>query len=209
MLRDSHDAPFPGGRCWLHLSLCALLMLNLVALADTGIYRIVKPDGTVLYTDRPGDAVERIEVVPGNRYRTPSAPTTEPPPSRREPAQPTPPTPEYQVSMVEPAAGTTVRAPGGRFSIRVSIDPAPADDLYLIAYINGEAGNSPVPAATDTDLEVFSEIPGDRQLQVALVDAEQRVLARSSTQPIYLLRRALLQPAPANPAPNWNPPGDS
>ena len=193
----------------LRLALCILLLLHLTALADTGIYRVVKPDGSVLYTDRPDDTAERVELGSGNRYQTAPTPAPATADASPEPAQTAPATPEYHISLTEPAADTATRAPGGRFSVRVSIDPEPAEDLYVIAYVNGEAGNDPVPAASDTRLEAFSEIPGDQQLQVVLLDAEEQVIARSATQSIHLLRRTLLQPPPANPAPNWNPPGNS
>lgn len=187
------------------LLLCAVL--GMAAAQASEIFRVVKPDGTVLYTDQPVPGAERLETGVGNHYSAPRATPRTAPDANDDRERTSPATiRDYAIELLEPEAEAAIRAPGGQFSVRVRIEPAPESELYAVATLNGERSGEPV-AITDaeTSLEVFSEIPGERHLQVLLLDDNEQPVARSASHRIHLLRRTLLQPAPANPAPNWNP----
>ena len=188
------------GRLGPLLAGLALLAFQPAASADT-IYRQYDAQGNVVFTDRPNSGpAEQVDVRPANSSAAPpaSAPQRQQA-GRREAA----PSGGYEVRITTPHDEQGVRAPDGRVAVNAEVTPALREDHRLQLLVNGEP--QPIEADNGTfDLEWFER--GENHLQVRILGPDRRELARSARVTFYLLRPSLLQPAPANPAPNFRPP---
>lgn len=192
----------------LLLMLVIPLLAGHAALAGE-IYRIEQPDGSVLFTDRPQPGSNTIELDPGNHFnaRAPARADDSDRPATPENADTAAEGagPQHELNIVEPAAEAGVRAPAGRFQTTIEIDPTPPADYQLRGTLNGN-GFGPVAAAPRVTLQLQSRQRGEQQLQVRLLDGGGADAGAAAERRFSIIRRSIQQPAPANPAPNWQPP---
>lgn len=161
------------------------------------IYVTRDAEGNPVFTDRPGTTPsERLDLRTPNVYEAQSIPEPEPRPARRGRAADE--GPQYTVRITQPADEEGVRAPDGQVAVSVSVEPGLQRGHRLELLLNGSRVASSGSAGSFT-IETFDR--GENRLNARVVDGE-RTLAQSDTTTFYLLRRSLLQPGPANPAPN-------
>ena len=153
-----------------------LSTLLITSLSQAEIFRSVRPDGTVVYSDQPGDNAEAVDLPP--LMITPSTEMQNHPGQKQEPdkairrrisiSSPTPNSiipnglnPSTVVTQTSPALGKNDR-------IRILLDNR------LVAY-----GNQ--------NRYVLQQLPrGQHQLQAQWVDKEGKLLAQSSTVSIQV-----------------------
>lgn len=180
-------------------AIALLAALWAVPAAGQDIYVTHDAEGNPVYSDRPpsNDAAP-VKLRDSNIYEAQAIPRTEPAPRRREQASDAV---RYTVRITQPAHEEAIRAPEGRVQVEISVEPDLRPGHRLTLLRNGE----PVPGEGRS----FSVQTYDRGASefVAVVMDGDRELARSEPVTVYLLRRGLLSPAPANPAPNFLPVG--
>ncbi len=164
--------------------------------AAQDIYVTQDDQGNPVFSDRPsGVDAAPIELRESNVFEAQPIPEVQPRTHRRrgEGSEAV----SYEVRITQPAHEEAIRAPEGRVQVEVSVEPGlrPGHRLQLLR--NG----NPVPGEGSS----FAVQTYDRGANefVARVMEGERELARSEPITVYLLRRGLLSPAPANPAPNF------
>lgn len=182
------------------LNIAAMLMATWALPAGAQhIYVTEDAQGNPIYSDRPSSVDSApIKLREPNVYDAQPIPQAQPRLSRRgEEGNAA----RYNISITQPAHEAAIRAPEGRVQVEVSVDPSLRSGHRLQLLRNGEPvsgeGNSFSVQTYDRGANEF----------VARVMDGNRELARSEPVTVYLLRRGLLSPAPANPAPNFLPLG--
>ena len=158
------------------------------------VYRVVQPDGSVLFTDVPPKdrPATRIEVAPLNT----AAPLAPPPDSAtRSPASEPKGYEEFRITS--PGDGEAIRDNAGNVNIDLSLKPNLRAGHKIDLVLDGQSiGGGKATAITLTDME-----RGAHSLQAVVKDAAGKVVARSKSITFTLQRRsAILQPGPPRPA---------
>lgn len=176
----------------------ALLAFALPFAGAEEIYVTRDAEGNPVFTDRPGTTPsERVDLRAPNVYEAQSIPEPEPRPARR--GRDTEEGIRYTVRITQPGHKEGVRAPDGQVAVTVEVEPGLRRGHRLELLLNGSPVASSGSGGSFT-IETFDR--GENDLSARVVDGE-RTLAESDTTTFYLLRRSLLQPGPANPAPNY------
>ena len=178
----------------LALALCLVLASSPV-LAQK-VYKVIQPDGTVLFTDSPspGDAAEEVEVAPINTtppLATPTDAFDDTPAAELEKG--------YQaVRITRPANQETIRDNAGTVNVDVALEPPLRSGDRLELNLDGRSiGGGRKTGFTLTELD-----RGAHSLQAVVKDSAGKVVARSPSITFNLQRRsAILQPAPPKAAP--------
>jgi len=182
--------------------LAAALLLTVWSLPGLAqdIYVTQDEQGNPVYSDRPrGDASAPIILRDSNIYEAQPIPEVEPRASHRRGQGNDDATVRYSVRITEPADEAAIRSPEGRVAVEVSVEPGLRSGHRLELLRNGE----PVPGE-GPGFSVQTYDRGASEFVARVMDGD-RELARSEAVTVYLLRRGLLSPAPANPAPNFRP----
>lgn len=191
-------------RCLFATIVGLLLVAAPLAGAEQEIYVTRDASGQPVFSDRPrDDSSERVELRRSNIYEAGRQPRLEPRPDRRRSSDDAARI-DYRVRITSPADEEGLRVPEGRFQVQVEVEPGLASGHRLELLRNGE----PVNGGNGGSFEVQTYDRGESVLVARIMDGD-RELARSEAVTVYLLRRGLLSPAPANPAPNFRPPGNS
>ena len=165
------------------LLLC-LLLAGLPAAAQ--VYTYVDADGNRVFTDRPAsDNAERIELPPTNNMSLPASTTPAPV------AEPRTPAPSYQMlRILLPQPDVTIRDSAGNLIVTATSEPAlhggHSFRLLLDGQAAGTSGRSPVFSLENIDR-------GTHQLAVEIIDSQGRILERTPSQPLHMLRISLAQ----------------
>lgn len=178
----------------------ALLANGFTPAAAQDIYVSQDAQGNPVYSDRPasGDAAT-IKLRDSNIYDPQPIPDVEPGSTRteREDSDAV----GYSLRITAPDNEAAIRAPEGRVQVEVSVEPSLKPEHTLQLLRNGD----PVPGS-GRSFAVQTYDRGANTFVARVMDGD-RELARSAPVTVYLLRRSLLSPPPANPAPNFRPPG--
>lgn len=179
----------------LALALCLILLWGSVPAAT--VYKVVRPDGTVLFTDspQPGDDAEPVEVGPINTVPSLGSP--------RDAFDDTPAAPRGQgyveVRIVRPENAATIRDNAGNVNVDVHVSP----DLRQGDKIELKLDGQTVGGGNKTAFTLTRMDRGSHSLQAVIKDAAGQVVARSESITFTLQRRsAILQPRPPRPAPS-------
>ncbi|BAU77054.1 DUF4124 domain-containing protein [Metapseudomonas furukawaii] len=173
------------------LLLLALLLLGQPVLAE--VYTYIDEDGNRVFTDqpKPGNA-ERLELAPSNGMNTPA-------PIQTPPLYPTPIPREqgYQLlRILVPEPDASIRDLEGNLIVTATSEPGLRANhsyrLLLDGQSVGEPGRSPVFPLTNLDR-------GTHQLAVEIVDSQGRVVERTPSQPVHIIRTSLHQKRLARP----------
>ncbi|MNY21393.1 hypothetical protein D3C86_1549370 [compost metagenome] len=165
------------------LLLC-LLLVGLPAAAQ--VYTYVDADGNRVFTDRPAsDNAERIELPPTNNMSLPASTAPAPVAELRTPA------PSYQMlRILLPQPDVTIRDSAGNLIVTATSEPALHSGhsfrLLLDGQAAGTSGRSPVFSLENIDR-------GTHQLAVEIIDSQGRILERTPSQPLHMLRISLAQ----------------
>lgn len=167
-----------------YLLLCLLLLGQPLA---AEVYTYIDAEGNRVFTDKPktGNA-QRVTITPSNGMSaTPS------PAPAVAPAQADAPALAYQMlRILLPQPDATIRDSAGKLIVTATSEPVlhPGHGyrLLLDGQIAGAAGRSPVFALENVDR-------GTHQLAVEIVDAQGRIVERTPSQPLHMLRISLAQ----------------
>lgn len=171
----------------------AALLLALAAPANAGIYSYIDADGNRVFTDRPtGQAAEQIELKPSNAM--PALPPAAPPTAAPGPAATA--AIRYQLQIVSPAEDETIRSNAGDLLVSASGDPAPLAGHGYQLLLDGEPLST---AGPQTHFELHNVNRGTHRLQLRVIDANGRELARSPARTFHLIRTSLAQRRMVNP----------
>ena len=172
--------------------IATLILLSITASASAAVYKWVKPDGSIIYSDRPPtDNTAPADLPPVQEIRI------VPPPSSPEPTQNTQPdqaqTSEYTtLEITEPANDSTIRENAGQVSVKLALEPPLQDgDVTSITLDGREIGQGKGTALSLTNVE-----RGTHTLQAAVKSAQGRTLITSSTVTFHLQRTSVLQHKP-------------
>ncbi|MCC5887556.1 MAG: DUF4124 domain-containing protein [Gammaproteobacteria bacterium] len=173
-----------------------LLALWATPAAGQEIYVTQDEQGNPVYSDRPSRDAAPIRLRESNIYEAQPVPEARPRTERRRSEDRI----SYSVRITQPENEEAIRAPEGRVQVEVSVEPGLRSGHRLKLLRNG----SPVPGE-GSSFSVQTYDRGANEFVAVVMDEEDRELARSAAVTVYLLRRGLLSPAPANPAPNFRP----
>jgi len=177
---------------WLCL-LCAALPLQ----AEQTIYRWVDAQGVVHFADhpQPGQQVESLTLP------TPPSPAAPPPFQNGETTasnEPQAPTIRYQLRLVSPTPGATLRNNEGNVQVQAVIEPLPTSpyrlNLLLDDQLLATSRNGLSASLSNVDR-------GTHRLQAQLQTEDGKILASSTPVTFYLFRSSLLNRPAVQPAP--------
>ncbi len=167
-----------------YLLLC-LLLLGQPLLAE--VYTYIDAEGNRVFTDKPkaGNA-QRVTITPSNGMSAVPSPAP-----AAAPAQTDTPALAYQMlRILLPQPDATIRDSAGNLIVTATSEPVlhPGHGyrLLLDGQVVGAAGRSPVFALENVDR-------GTHQLAVEIVDAQGRIVERTPSQPLHMLRISLAQ----------------
>jgi hypothetical protein len=172
--------------------LLCLLLLGLPAVAD--VYTYIDSEGNRVFTDQPRGNAKKVEIAPTNGMNQTAPPTV------RVPVPAAAPTPvaSYQLLRIlvpEPDA-TVQEGSSGNLIVTLTSDPALMEghnyQLLLDGNVVGTASRSPVIPLSNLDR-------GTHQLAAQIIDAEGRILERTPSQPVHIVRTSLESKRRANP----------
>ena len=171
--------------------LLCLLLLALPAVAD--VYTYIDSDGNRVFTDQPRGNAKKVEIAPVNGMDQNKAAV------RKAPAPPEPvELPAYgllRILVPEPDA-TIQDSASGDLIVTVTSDPVlmPGHNyrLLLDGKVAGEVSRSPVFPLSNLDR-------GTHTLAAEIIDAEGRIVERTPSQPVHIVRASLESKRRANP----------
>ncbi|MCO6059752.1 DUF4124 domain-containing protein [Pseudomonas sp. MOB-449] len=175
----------------MHRLLICLLLFALPVAAE--VYTYVDEEGNRVFTDqpKPGNA-KRLEMAPSNGATLPAP--IQPPPLY---AKPIPREQGYQVlRILVPEPDATVRDGEGNLIVSAVSEPGlRANHSYRLLLDGnpvGEPGRSPVFPLQNLDR-------GTHQLAVEIIDEQGRMVERTPSQPVHIVRISLSQKRLARP----------
>jgi hypothetical protein len=158
------------------------------------IYKVIKPDGTVEYTDAPppDEPATQVEVPPLNTAE-PLAPPVDSATRSAEGA----PQGYSEFRITRPANDEAIRDNAGNVNIDLRLEPSLRAGDKIDLYLDGQAiGGGKATAITLTNID-----RGAHSIQAVVKNSAGQVVARSNSVTFTLQRRsAILQPAPPKPA---------
>ncbi len=158
-----------------------LLLLAAQTVSAQTIYKIVKADGTVLYTDVPQEGAQAVELA-GN---TDNVANSLPVPDVKAPPQEKP-KPDYQVSITSPEPEASIRDNQGNFSISASVTPA-YKGRYRLTF-DGQA----LRMNNSGQFRLTGINRGAHTYHIDIIDNTGKTLASSPQQTLYLHQASVL-----------------
>lgn len=114
--------------------LIVLLLISSAAFAaEEKAYRIVLPDGTVQFSDKPQPGAEEIKVPPTQTYQAPNLP----PMDASSPKQPASPIVYTDLAITSPTPDQTFHASGGNIPVQVTVEPGLRAGDTLVIRLDG------------------------------------------------------------------------
>lgn len=191
--------------------LCLLLGLGLpwAGLEAATVYRTTDAQGNVVFSDRPGEDSERVELEPLTVVPSPEPVAVPPATGTRSAGSATPRDGDGAVAgpfmpystfrILSPQNEQTLpTGRGGNLQVELDIDPDLRDDHRVRLLLDGEVSQS----AMHTKAFMLTNLDrGEHVLQAELLDAGGRVRHRSAPVTLYVQRASVNLPAnPNNPA---------
>lgn len=177
------------------LCLATCLALACAAAQAQQVYKIVKPDGSVEFTDAPppDTPAEQIEVQPLN-----TTPPLVPPDSASSQSAPAEHPGYSEFRITRPGDGESIRDNAGNVNIDLELKPKLLAGDTIDLYLDGQSvGGGRSTAITLSDMD-----RGTHSLQAVVKSPAGQVMARSNSVTFTLQRRsAILQPAPPRAVP--------
>lgn len=147
------------------------------------IYKVVKPDGTVLYTDKPVPGAELVEL---NNHLTvaPSLASTNKD-ARAKGVRVIPKKPVPTIEITSPSQEQTIRNNLGEVTVLGKISSAYPGSYQLL--LNNEV----VDTNSVPQFELTALDRGAHKIQISLIDNKGKQLALSSTVTFYLHKASI------------------
>jgi hypothetical protein len=164
--------------CWL------LLLLIAVVEADT-LYKVVKADGTVMYTDQPVAGAEAIQLPRINSADSLAPKTSTAAASANRPDRPEV---QYQLSILFPKSQQTLRDNQGNITVVAQMEPQTTGAGIFELYMDGEL----VAANPSPRFELTEVNRGAHTIEVRYVNNSGKVLASSPSTEFFLHQASVL-----------------
>lgn len=161
---------------------CGLIfILFLSSLAQAQVYRHVEPDGTVVFSDSPGNNAEEIKIkpiqlVPATRI-TSSAPSATPIPKKVS----------YKtLSISSPIQDQTIpTGAAGNLTVNGTLDPELGRGHRLLLIVDGKIAGS---SQTGGNFSLKNMDRGSHNIQLQIVDQKNNVLKSSKSILVHVRR---------------------
>ena len=177
------------------LILC-LVLASGAALAQK-VYKVIQPDGTVMFTDspQPGDGAEEVDMRPLNTTPPLASPTDafdDSPAAELEKGY-------AEVRITSPENEASIRDNAGNVNVDVKISPSLRSGDKVELKLDGQA----IGGGRKTNFALTDMERGTHSLQAVVKNSNGKVVASSESVTFTLQRRsAILQPAPPRAAPS-------
>jgi len=161
--------------------------------AGADIYKHVLPDGTVVFSDQPGDDATKVEAAPLQTY---AAPPTPPAPTSSPASKPPDEGPGYStLTITAPVQDEVIWDNNGVVAVDVDIQPPlrTAQGHHFTLLLDGQK----VKDFTDTPYTLQGIDRGTHTLQVEVLDGG-KTLAESQIVEFHLKRHITPRPTPRN-----------
>ncbi len=156
-----------------------------LAFAQTGVYRWVAPDGTVIFSDQPRPDAEKVVIQPAQTVPPPEA-ASKRLQSQSGAADAAGDQAAYnEFLIVSPADDETVRANNGDVTVSMSLKPRLHARHAIVLSMNGEK----VGKGSSTSLTLQNLPRGTHTVQAVVVDAGGAELVRTDSVIFHVLRR--------------------
>ena len=176
----------------MRMMLFVLLMLP--GLLSAEVYKSVLPDGRVIYSDQPTEGATTLPITPAPAIK----PVPVIPPNLVEPETvpqgESTPRPDYQgIIIIQPEEDATLRDNAGNLTLTVEVMPGLQVQAghRLAVELDGVRLEG---RFTGNRLHLSNVDRGRHSVVVSVVDADDKVLLRSSPRRIYLQRHSVLFP---------------
>ena len=176
--------------------ICLLLAFCLVTPASAAVYKTVRPDGSVVYSDQPPrNEAEPHPLPPLQMIPSESLAPAAPPQERSNSKNNNPPSAELyrSLAITQPQADGSVHDSSGQVVVQVSLDPPLVTEggNQFIIYLDGE----PVAQGTDTTYTLDNVDRGTHTIEAGVSSGPGRLLIRSPAVTFHLHRTTVNTPA--------------
>lgn len=155
--------------------------------AEATIYKSVDAKGNVVYTDKPSNSSEKVELKPLTTYTPPARTRKLPPP----PTDEVPVTPE--LSIVSPANGQTIWDNLGNISMEFQTNLEANEGNQIQVLLDGK----PVAMTNEKSVQLQGIDRGEHTLVAEVIGPNGQVLATSNSVIVYLHRTIVKQNRPS------------
>jgi hypothetical protein len=166
-----------------------LLIALLSAPAAAQVYRSVKPDGTVEFSDQPEPGAKPVELAP---LPTVSPTRAAPPPPRERSADPLEVYRRFEITA--PLQDEGVRANDGNVTVSLALDPPLLPGHRILLRLDGQEVGEP---AASLSVPLLNLDRGTHRLDASVVDATGRSVVSAAPITFHVLRVHLGAVAPA------------
>lgn len=161
-----------------------LLTLPFAALADKG-YKIVRPDGTVEFSDQPQEGAEEVELPEAQTYERLRGTTLAPAEAKSKGVSKN----GYSnFAITSPAQDETVRPSGNRIIVNLSLEPGLSEGHVIVLSLDGKEAGRGRGLSFGVD-EVYR---GSHSVSAAILDAEGKTLIRSEAVTFHVKQHSTL-----------------
>lgn len=159
--------------------------------ATSKIYKVVNPDGSITYTDKPVPGATEFKFISKPNVVAPAPTTTTPPAARQfidNKGQSTKPAAaiNYDLQVRSPAHEETIRSNEGKVNITASLSPSGAGTFEL--YLNGALHQK----NTTPQFSLINLDRGEYKIQIRFLDQTGKLLASSPLSTFYLQKVSAL-----------------
>lgn len=169
----------------LPLLLMLLAALNLAA-QEKG-YKVVRPDGTVEFTDQPRPGAEEIPLTPIPVYEAPPLPAPPPPKAPAEP--PVAEAVSYKrLAIVAPTQEETIRSNENLVTVRIALQPALHPGHVVVILLDG----AEVARGRGSSFLLREVYRGEHAVSAQVVDAAGKSLISAPPVTFFLHQHSIL-----------------
>lgn len=173
--------------------LITLLSLCVACSASAAVYKIVRPDGTVVYSDQPPQDNARPHELPP--LQTVPAESLAPTSPARPSSAPSEPAPALykNLAIVVPEKEGTVRDGSGQISVQLALEPAlmTNEGDYIVVYLDGKVAAQ----GSGTAFILGNVDRGSHTLEASVLSQGGETLIRSDAVTFFVHRPSVNMPA--------------
>lgn len=176
-----------------------LLVLLLVTTAAFGAeekaYKIVRPDGTIEFSDKPQTGATEIKVPPAQTYQAPALPPVTTPVVKSD-QKPAAASFQYtELSIVSPTQDQTIHGGGGTIPVQIKLEPPLRSGDVVLVLLDGKSA----ARGANTAFTLQNVERGTHTLAAKVLDANDQTLLSSSSVTIHVFQYSKLFKKPSTP----------
>ena len=160
-----------------------VLLFLVAATGYAGVFKWVGPDGKVIYSDRPREGAEEVNLPALQTFSLPAVP-------ERPAEEEAPGFPGYtEFAITTPANDATLRDNQGNISIRLKLSPGLLQGHTIDVYMDGQSLGG---GGRSTSLSLSNVDRGTHVLHAAVTDEKGKEVARTPSVTFHLHRQSRL-----------------